>query len=88
MIICNIPLSILGVADKVTWLPTRNGVFLVKSAYALEVSRGKRNQGETSNSNANDVFWIAIWELKYIEIGQTLPVESVPQHLTHCDERL
>lgn len=41
-----IPLSLLGTTDKPTWIPVKNEVFSVKSAYALETTRERRKYGE------------------------------------------
>lgn len=41
-IICNLPLNLFGAIDKITWWPARNGLFSVKSTYALEVDRGRK----------------------------------------------
>lgn len=40
--ICNIPLSLLGAIDKISWWPAYNGLFSIKSTYALETSRIQR----------------------------------------------
>lgn len=40
--ICNVPLSLLGVADKPTWKPAKNEVFSIKSTYAMDIMRERR----------------------------------------------
>lgn len=61
--ICKIPLSIFWNVDKMTWWPTHNGLFLIKWAYALEISKGRRNLGDTLNPQTNEDLWRATWKL-------------------------
>lgn len=54
--ICKISLSLFGATKKVTWWPTRNDLFYIKSAYSLEVKRWRKDLGETSNPKSEEVF--------------------------------
>lgn len=56
-------MSICGVSDKLVWWPAKNGFFLVKSAYYLEMQERDSTQGEPSNQTNDKVFWRAIWGL-------------------------
>jgi ribonuclease HI/exonuclease III len=62
-IICNIPLSRYGHNDKLIWRATTSGVFSVRSAYHLEISRKEQLQGEGSNPAKDEVIWKVIWHL-------------------------
>lgn len=55
--ICKIPLSILGAAYKLSWWPAKKGLFFVKSAYTLEMTRVSKTLGESSNPRAKEQFW-------------------------------
>lgn len=62
-IICNIPLSRFGHNDKLIWRATTSGIFSVRSAYHLDISRKEQFQGEGSNPAKDEVIWKVIWHL-------------------------
>lgn len=72
--ICNLPMSLFGVKNKATWWLAKNTTFSIKSAYALEVERERKNLGKTSNSKSKKVFWKTIWKLN---IPSSVTVESM-----------
>ncbi|KAF5481319.1 hypothetical protein F2P56_001980 [Juglans regia] len=62
--ICNIPTSSRGVEDKLLWGPSREEVYLVKSAYFLEENIKKAVMGESSRESELDSRWKTIWDMK------------------------
>lgn len=54
--ICNLPLSLFGARDKITWWLVGNEIFSIKSAYALEIDRERKVLSETSNPKSKEVF--------------------------------
>lgn len=61
---CNIPLSSMGLDDKLICKATADGKFRVKSVYSLEVNEKKREEGESSGCLNNKEVWRRIWELE------------------------
>lgn len=63
--ICRISLSRRYVDDSTVWLPTKKGLFIVKSTYkvARELMR-RENMAESSNGCAGKRIWAALWKLK------------------------
>ncbi|XP_042979916.1 uncharacterized protein LOC122310096 [Carya illinoinensis] len=61
--ICNIPISIKGMDDKVIWGLSDKGLFSVKSAYFTDLEKIKHKTGETSNSDQNERIWRKVWRL-------------------------
>lgn len=57
-------LSPLRHPDKLVWIGTKNGLFLVRSAYHLEMTRRVQEFGECSKTKENHDFWKAIWNLQ------------------------
>lgn len=53
-VIYSIPLSKMGVEDKLIWEFSNNGIFPVKNAYHLAHSRKRCMKGETSRHFAED----------------------------------
>lgn len=45
--ICNIPISSMGLEDKLIWKAYADRNFTIKSAYYLKVIKRKREEGET-----------------------------------------
>lgn len=39
------------------------GLFFIKSTYALEVERGRKDLGESSTPKSKEMFWKNIWKL-------------------------
>lgn len=62
--ICGIPISTMGVEDKMIWGPSCKGVFSIKSAYLLEENRKKDVKGESSREEVMDNRWKTIWDMK------------------------
>ncbi|XP_042972999.1 uncharacterized protein LOC122304801 [Carya illinoinensis] len=60
-VICSLPISQSGMPDKQIWGLTKDGIFSVRSAYHLEVSRKKRESGEMSAGISID--WKGVWRL-------------------------
>ncbi|XP_042969036.1 uncharacterized protein LOC122301713 [Carya illinoinensis] len=76
----SIPLSNRGASDRRIWNASARGVFSVKSAYALECTLQKRNEGGKSFSGAANRQWKRIWDLK----DNTCPVcLSEPETVVH-----
>lgn len=65
--ICGIPLSIKGVDDKLIWRPSKDGIFSIKPAYYLKVTRNRRNHGEYSKRYVDTNYWKFIWNLRVLE---------------------
>ncbi|XP_042939495.1 uncharacterized protein LOC122274525 [Carya illinoinensis] len=61
MVVCNLPISKSGLPDKQIWGYTKDGFFSVKSAYHLEVSRKRREKGESSEGHSFN--WKKLWGL-------------------------
>lgn len=55
----------LGIADKLSWWLTRNELFSVKFAYALEMNKDRRVHGKSSDSTAKEVFKEVYGNLTY-----------------------
>jgi hypothetical protein len=51
--ILSIALSPLHGPDRIIWGGTKNGIFIVCSAYHLEVQRRRQEEGECSTQGAN-----------------------------------
>lgn len=49
--------------DKLSLWLTRNGLFSINSAYALDLNRIRQVQRESSNSKAKEEFWKSLWRL-------------------------
>jgi hypothetical protein len=47
--ICNLTINPLGTLDKLVWLGTASGCFLVRSAYHQEMAVRAQSRGESSN---------------------------------------
>ena len=65
--ICRISLSRRYVDDSIVWLPTKKGLFIVKSTYkvARELMR-RENMAESSNGCAGKRIWATLWKLKIL----------------------
>lgn len=63
-IICRLPISKTGRADKQIWALSKNGIFNVKSAYHFEMQRRRRLLGESSKVSFEKEGWSDIWRLK------------------------
>lgn len=44
-LVCSLPMSQTSLQDKYIWAPTKNGIFNVKSAYHMNMSRTRRVKG-------------------------------------------
>lgn len=62
-VICSLPLSKMGLEDKVTWGLTKTGIFTIRSAYQLAVKKQRHAKGESSSSKGENVEWMKIWDL-------------------------
>jgi hypothetical protein len=63
-VIAAIPLSPTLPSDQIVWQGTRNGVFLVRSAYHLGMEINARNLGSTSQEAGGLQVWSVIWNLR------------------------
>lgn len=72
-------MSICGVSDKLVWWPAKNGFFLVKSAYYLEMQERDSTQGEPSNQTNDKVFLEGNLGSSHQRGGQKFPLEGMPQ---------
>lgn len=63
-IISNIPLRHLGAPDRIYWLYSKTGLFLIGSAYHLEVGRNSKMLGESSIDNQIAHHWNTPCNLK------------------------
>lgn len=62
---CRIPLSRRYVDDSIVWLPTKKGLFTVKSAYKVARELMQReNMAKSSDGCAGKRIWAALWKLK------------------------
>ncbi|KAG6639485.1 hypothetical protein CIPAW_10G104100 [Carya illinoinensis] len=50
--ICKLPVSFSGLPDKQIWAFSKNGMYIVKSAYHFEVNRKRREKGEVSGKSS------------------------------------
>lgn len=62
--ILNIPPSKTAPADKMVWSYSPKGVFSVKNAYHVKLSRKKQLNEETSEKSEKNERWKSIWALK------------------------
>lgn len=84
--ICNIPLSLLGAKNKQTWKPTKNGLFSVKSAYAIEMARGEKiTKGIIEPKSQRTILAKGV-EAKYPKLCQALFMKSLPRYLAYQGE--
>lgn len=56
-IICNIPLNIRDISDRLIWVRNAKGIFSVKSAHLLDCVLSKQTQGESSNKEVIELVW-------------------------------
>ena len=61
--ILSLPLSHLGVEDKLIWAATKNGIYSTKSAYQLLNDTTKSAATGPSNRIAHKNFWHKVWSL-------------------------
>lgn len=54
-------LSIMGMEDKLIWKENANGKFTMKSTYYLQISRLRRESGESSGCKLNKRVWKRIF---------------------------
>lgn len=66
-IVHSLPISRFVAANKIIWWPSKEMVFLVKSAYHLEMDINWRKEGKTSNRGDAKCCWKAMWKLKVPE---------------------
>jgi hypothetical protein len=57
-------LSPLRHPDRLMWKGTKNGMFSVKSAYHLEMTRRNQDTRESSSSEEDSDLWRKIWDMK------------------------
>lgn len=62
-VICKIPISKLGLKDKMICGFTKTVNFSVKSAYHLDISVKRRDKGEPSAFSNEGQVWKGIWKL-------------------------
>jgi hypothetical protein len=62
-VIKNIPLSPIPTKEKLIWRGTHNGVFMVRSAYHMEVERQSFMRGAYSNPREEEDAWKVCWKL-------------------------
>lgn len=60
------PISKLGAEDRLTWRYTKDGVFSMRSAYYVDLTKKRRAKGELSTEMEQDDRW------KYIQ-GMKVP---------------
>lgn len=70
-IVNNLPFSRLGLEEKLIWVATTNGKFNVRSAYYLQINKLKREKGESSRCNFNNLVWKKMWELNVSNTDET-----------------
>ncbi|XP_042972682.1 uncharacterized protein LOC122304475 [Carya illinoinensis] len=61
--ICSIPISKMGVEDRIIWIYTKDGLFTVRSAYHVDMDRKRKREGEPSEVVSNGAEWKSIWEM-------------------------
>ncbi|KAF5481399.1 hypothetical protein F2P56_002053 [Juglans regia] len=62
-LICNIPLNMRNISDRLIWARNTKGIFTIKSSYFLDYVLTKQSRGESSNAEATDVVWRKMWKL-------------------------
>jgi len=62
--ICSLGISPVSQVDRLIWAGTKNGEFLGRSAYYLEIERRSWSMGSSSLSASANPFWKVIWKLK------------------------
>lgn len=62
--ICCLPLPLFGAPDRLTWWPTKNRYFSVKSTYFLKLQRTKKEEGGSSHGSTSDSLWTKLWRLR------------------------
>jgi hypothetical protein len=62
--ICNIPISPRLMKDRLVWAGTKNGLFLFRSAYNLDLELLDRQKGCASVTPSTRSSWKLIWQLK------------------------
>lgn len=55
--ISHIPVNMFGALDKITWWPTRNGVFSVKFTYYLELKQVRKTSSKPSTKGTKNQMW-------------------------------
>lgn len=61
--ILSIQLGTINLEDKLIWVSTKNGAFIVKSAYFLAIKRKEEDIGGPSNLYKQNSRWKRIWQL-------------------------
>jgi hypothetical protein len=62
-VVVSIPLCPTLPPDRLVWRGTKNGVFLVQSAYYMGMEIKKRNNGSTSRDEDRHNVWSTLWSL-------------------------
>jgi hypothetical protein len=62
--ICSVVVSHLGQSDWLVWRGSTDGLFSVKSAYHMAISRRAQEKGERSREAADCRIWKSIWRLR------------------------
>jgi hypothetical protein len=62
--VCSLVISPLKQKDKMIWMGSKSGCFLVRSAYHLEMSTLVQDKGQTSSTGDTQCFWKALWNLQ------------------------
>ncbi|XP_042983260.1 uncharacterized protein LOC122312663 [Carya illinoinensis] len=62
-VVHKIPISSTGSSDKLIWLGTKDGAFLVKSAYHLQMELDNRLKGQTSSGAPLTLAWTSCWKI-------------------------
>lgn len=70
--ICSKPISRVDAVDKLSWCPSKDDKFSMKSAYYMEKTKNKKAQGESSNREHESNFWQVIWHINVPNIVKHL----------------
>ena len=62
--ICSIPICLWRLCDTLAWVDTKNGMFIVKSAYHLAAVGGEATNGSTSDTTVAVLQWKNIWNIR------------------------
>ena len=78
--ILSIPLSTRMPQDKLVWVGTSNGQFIVKSAYWLAMSMSSAAQEGTSGYGRQRKLWKTIWSAEVPNKIKKFCLESLSKH--------
>lgn len=79
-LIYSMPISKMGVEDKLKWGHTKIGMSSIKSVYYVESTRRRTIKGESSLQNYADARWKRIREMNVQGVVKTLLMEGKKWH--------